>query len=81
MGYATAMWLGFGEALAAVSGALTGLLFVALSPRRRGECAWRRGQRVAFPCQGDWLAEGAEVKLCTRAGLEPGTLPARWRAT
>jgi hypothetical protein len=31
MGYATAMWLGFGEALAAVSGALTGLLFVAVS--------------------------------------------------
>ena len=25
MGYATAVWLGFGEALAAVSGALTGL--------------------------------------------------------
>ena len=31
MGYATAMWFSFGEALAAVSGALTGLLFVALS--------------------------------------------------
>jgi hypothetical protein len=31
MGYATAMWHGFGEALAAVAGALTGLLFVALS--------------------------------------------------
>lgn len=31
MGYSTAMWLGFGEALAAVAGALTGLLFVALS--------------------------------------------------
>ena len=31
MWYATAMWLGFGEALAAVAGALTGLLFVALS--------------------------------------------------
>jgi hypothetical protein len=31
MGYATAMWLGFGEALAAIAGALTGLLFVALS--------------------------------------------------
>jgi len=31
MGYATAMWLGFGGDLAAVSGALTGLLFVALS--------------------------------------------------
>ena len=31
MGYATAMWLSFGEALAAVAGALTGLLFVALS--------------------------------------------------
>jgi hypothetical protein len=31
VGYATATWVGFGEALAAVSGALTGLLFVALS--------------------------------------------------
>jgi len=31
VGYSTAMWLGFGEALAAVAGALTGLLFVALS--------------------------------------------------
>ena len=33
MGYATAMWLGFGEAIAAVTGALTGLLFVALFVR------------------------------------------------
>ena len=31
MGYTATMWLGFGEALAAVAGALTGLLFVALS--------------------------------------------------
>jgi hypothetical protein len=31
MGYATAAWTGFGEALAAIAGALTGLLFVALS--------------------------------------------------
>ena len=31
MGYAVGMWLGFGEALAAVAGALTGLLFVAVS--------------------------------------------------
>jgi hypothetical protein len=31
VGYTTALWLGFGEALAAVTGALTGLLFVALS--------------------------------------------------
>jgi hypothetical protein len=31
VGYTTAMWFSFGEALAAVSGALTGLLFVALS--------------------------------------------------
>jgi hypothetical protein len=29
--YTTTMWLSFGEALAAVSGALTGLLFVAVS--------------------------------------------------
>jgi hypothetical protein len=31
VGYTTAMWLSFGEVLAAVAGALTGLLFVALS--------------------------------------------------
>ena len=31
MGYTTAPWAGFGETLAAVAGALTGLLFVALS--------------------------------------------------
>ena len=31
MGYTTAPWVSFGEALAAVAGALTGLLFVALS--------------------------------------------------
>jgi hypothetical protein len=31
VGYTTAMWAGFGEALAAVAGALTGLLFVAVS--------------------------------------------------
>ena len=31
MGYMASMWLGFGGAVAAVAGALTGLLFVALS--------------------------------------------------
>jgi hypothetical protein len=31
VGYSTALWLSFGEVLAAVSGALTGLLFVAVS--------------------------------------------------
>ena len=31
MGYTTTAWLGFGEAVAAAAGALTGLLFVALS--------------------------------------------------
>jgi hypothetical protein len=31
VGYTPAMWLSFGEALAAVAGALTGLLFVAVS--------------------------------------------------
>ena len=31
MGYSSAMWVSFGEALAAVAGALTGLLFVAVS--------------------------------------------------
>jgi hypothetical protein len=31
VGYTIAMWAGFGEALAAVAGALTGLLFVAVS--------------------------------------------------
>ena len=33
MGYTTAAWLSFGAAVAAVAGALTGLLFVALSVR------------------------------------------------
>ena len=33
MGYTTTAWLSFGEAVAAVAGALTGLLFVALSVR------------------------------------------------
>jgi hypothetical protein len=33
VGYTIAAWLGFGEALGAVAGALTGLLFVALSVR------------------------------------------------
>jgi hypothetical protein len=31
VGYTTTLWVGFGEALAAIAGALTGLLFVALS--------------------------------------------------
>jgi hypothetical protein len=31
VGYTTALWTGFGEALAAVAGTLTGLLFVAVS--------------------------------------------------
>ena len=31
MGYTTSVWVSFGEALAAVAGALTGLLFVAVS--------------------------------------------------
>jgi hypothetical protein len=31
VGYTTAVWTGFGEALAAVAGTLTGLLFVAVS--------------------------------------------------
>ena len=31
MGYTAAPWLGFGGALAAIAGALTGLLFVAVS--------------------------------------------------
>src|SRR5262245_64448900 len=36
------MWLGFGEALAAVAGALTGLLFVALSVKGEALTASRR---------------------------------------
>lgn len=41
MGYTTAMWLGFGEALAAVGGALTGLLFVAVSVKSQTLAASR----------------------------------------
>jgi hypothetical protein len=33
VGYTTTAWLGFGEAVATVAGALTGLLFVAISVR------------------------------------------------
>jgi hypothetical protein len=36
VGYSTAPWASFGEALAAVAGALTGLLFVALSVKSDG---------------------------------------------
>jgi hypothetical protein len=42
VGYTTGMWLGFGEALAAVAGALTGLLFVALSVKGEVLVASRR---------------------------------------
>jgi hypothetical protein len=36
VGYTTAMWLSFGAALAGVAGALTGLLFVAVSVKSGG---------------------------------------------
>jgi hypothetical protein len=35
VGYTAALWLGFGQALATVAGALTGLLFVAVSLKSR----------------------------------------------
>ena len=41
MRYATALWPGFGEALAAVAGALAGLLFVAVSVRSAALAASR----------------------------------------
>jgi hypothetical protein len=41
VGYTATAWLGFGEALAAVAGALTGLLFVALSVRSAAVAASR----------------------------------------
>jgi modulator of FtsH protease len=41
VGYTTTAWLSFGEALAAVAGALTGLLFVALSVRSAAVSASR----------------------------------------
>jgi hypothetical protein len=42
VGYTAAMWVGFGEALAAVAGAMTGLLFVALSVKGEALTASRR---------------------------------------
>jgi hypothetical protein len=42
VGYTTAMWLTFGETLAAVAGALTGLLFVAVSVKSDVLAASRR---------------------------------------
>ena len=42
MGYMVSMWLSFGEALAAVAGALTGLLFVAVSVNSHVLSASRR---------------------------------------
>ena len=42
MGYTPVMWLGFGEVLAPVAGALTGLLFVALSVKGNALAVSRR---------------------------------------
>jgi len=57
VGYASVMWLGFGEALAAVAGALTGLLFVALSVKGRAGCIT---QAWLVICPGTWPG----VDLC-----------------
>ena len=78
MGYATAMWLGFGEALAAHD-----------EPGRRRDqhvAVPRQGDRIALldsmgHAEGIALRRRPKVKLCAGAGLEPGAPSARPRVT
>ena len=52
------MWLGFGEALAAVAGALTGPLFVALSVKSDVRAALQVRPGFTYPALTVWFREG-----------------------
>jgi len=82
MGYATAMWQDFGAALATVSGALTGLLFVAVSVKSDVLAASRSlSSRAALCCRASTTGSlGLGAAGCgrgiVRGPAHPG--PASW---
>ena len=77
MGYSTAPWASFGEALAAVAGALTGLLFVALSVNSDALAASRslRGPRHSNPAVSS--TRGCSLSGNRRVLMPLGVSPSR----